>query len=68
MVCYSSEIMRSLALNGGSGVDTCCHWNDVGPQEEAKPARWFVSNLYVHVDLGIYPALFGWWFTLLIKK
>ena len=56
MLCYASE------------MDTCCHWNDVGTQQEAKPARGFVSDLNVHVDLGINPSLLGWWFTLLRNK
>ena len=48
-------------------MSTCSHWNDVGTQQEAKPASGFVPNLNVHVHLGIHPALFGWWFTLLIN-
>lgn len=45
-------------------METCGHGNDVGAKEEAQPAGGFVSDLDVHVDLGVNPALLRWWLTL----
>lgn len=40
-------------------IHTCCHGNNVSPEQEAQSPCWLVADLYVHVDLRIYSALFS---------
>lgn len=42
------------------GIQTCCHGDNVGTEQEAKSPCCFVSNLHVHVHLRVNSSLLSW--------
>lgn len=43
-----------------NSILTCCHGNNVSPEEEAESSRWLVANFDIHVNLWINSTFFSW--------
>lgn len=49
-------------------VLTSGHRDNIRPQENMQSTCRFISNLDVHVNLGVGPGFFHWWFSLKEEK
>lgn len=47
---------------------TSSHRDNIRPQENMQSTCRFISNLDLHVNLGVGPGFFHWWFSLTEKK
>lgn len=47
---------------------TSGHRDNIRPQENMQSTCRFISNLDVHVNLGVGPGFFHWWFSLKEEK